>query len=138
MSIGPIESFPPPASTQSENVSVGVGTAPGHSVAATAQQTSQPVSGTLSKQEKSVAKNVPEAYEVPEDVVEVHQDPDIKNQVIIEYLDKAKDIVLQVPSTEELSVERGIAAEFQQAAKLRATEETAPASEGGKSHGNKL
>ena len=77
-----------------------------------ASKTSEPtqaVSGTLSKAESSAAKVVPTIYELPEDVVEVHQDPDIKDQVIIQYLDKAKNVVLQVPSNQELDVERGIA-----------------------------
>jgi hypothetical protein len=66
-----------------------------------------------------------------EDVVEVHQDPDIRGQIIIQYLDPSKNVVLQVPSTEELSVERGIAQEFQQAAELRESEgEAVPGPEG--------
>jgi hypothetical protein len=73
---------------------------------------------------------------LPQDVVEVHQDPEIKDQIIIQYLDKAKNLVLQVPSSQELDVERGIAQDFQQAAKVRATEKTAAASEGETSHGD--
>jgi hypothetical protein len=65
----------------------------------------------------------------------------VKDQVIVQYLDQAKDVVLQVPSKQELSVERGIAQEFQPAAKLGASEGTAAAgsrSKGEKTHGNKL
>jgi hypothetical protein len=76
---------------------------------------------------------------LPEDVVEVHQDPESKGQVIIQYLDQAKDVILQVPSQQELDVQRGIATEFQQAAKLRVSERTVAArSEGEKAHGNQL
>ena len=78
-----------------------------------------------------------DAYESPPDVVELHQDPEIRDQVIIQYLDKARNVILQVPSNEELMVERGISQEFQQAAKLRVTERTpAAASEGEKTHGD--
>jgi hypothetical protein len=67
---------------------------------------------------------------LPQDVVEVHQDPDVKDQIIIQYLDQARNIVLQIPSNEELAVERGIAQEFQQTAKLRAA--SGSATEGSK------
>jgi hypothetical protein len=67
----------------------------------------------------------------------VHQDPETKDRVIIQYLDQAKNVVLQVPSNQELGVERGIAEEFQQAAKLRASADTAASgSEGEKTHGD--
>jgi len=54
-------------------------------------------------------KMCPQPTELPKDVVEVHQDPGAKDQIIIRYLDKGKDAVLQMPSNEELSVERAIA-----------------------------
>jgi cAMP phosphodiesterase len=89
----------------------------------------------LPKQEKSAPKNVPASYVLPEDVVEVHQDAESKQQVT-QYLDQSKNVILQVPSNEELSVERGIAQELQQAAKLRANADAAPASEQGKKYGD--
>jgi hypothetical protein len=136
MSIAPVASFPPANTEHSADPAVGSGHAP---VSGGANRPAQPVSETLSKKESSAAKNIPATYELPEDVVEVHQDPDIKSQVIVEYLDSAKDVVLQVPSNQELAVERGISQEFQQAAKLRARDSTAAAvSERGKIHGNKL
>jgi hypothetical protein len=77
---------------------------------------------------------------MPQDVAEVHQDPEIKSQIIVDYLDKAKNVVLQVPSNEELSFERGVVEERQQAAKLRTSQATAAAgsagSEGGTNHGD--
>ena len=90
----------------------------------------------MPKQETSIAQSARLTYELPEDVVEVHQDPETKDQ-IIDYLDKARDVVFQVASSEEVSVERGIAQDFQQAVKLRATADmTATGSQGGKAHGN--
>jgi len=69
----------------------------------------------------------------------VHQDPEIKDQIIIQYLDHAKNVILQVPSDQELSVERGIAKESEEAAKLRDSEAAAAAGTGGeKTHGNQL
>ena len=102
-----------------------------------AEEAEQPVSGALPKQKTTVAKKVPVTYELPEDVVEVHQDPEVKDQIIIQYLDHAKNVILQVPSDQELSVERGIAKETQEAAKQRAGKATAAAgSEGGETHGD--
>lgn len=63
----------------------------------------------------------PSSYELPEDAVEVHQDPEAKDQIIIQYLEQAKDVVRQVPSNQELSVEHGIAQEIHPAAKLWAS-----------------
>jgi hypothetical protein len=121
MSIAPVASFPP-ASTEQSDVA-----------------NARPVSGSLAKQEDDLAKSLPTTYELPEDVVEVHQDPEIKGQVIIQYLDQAKNVVLQVPSNQELGVERGIAQDFQTAARERADESTAAAgTEGKKTHGDQL
>jgi hypothetical protein len=139
MSIAPVQSFPPLRSEPSSNPGVPSSTLQAHSASAVAAGTATPDSGTTPKQEKLVAKNSPSTGELPEDVVEVHQDPDRGDQVIIQYLDQAKDVILQVPSQQELDVQRGIATEFQQAAQLRASERTVAArSEGEKAHGNQL
>lgn len=55
----------------------------------------------------------------------MHQDPDIRDQLIVQYVNKAKEVVLQVPSSQELAVQRGIAQDFQHAAKRRASENPA-------------
>jgi len=137
MSIAPVQSFPPEINEQPENADVRSNKAQTRPAATVAETVAQSVSGTPPKQESSGAKSTPVTYELPEDVVEVHEDPEIKDQVIIEYLDQSKNVVLQVPSNQELSVERGIAQEFQQAAKLRESQGTAAAtSEGVKNHGD--
>jgi hypothetical protein len=38
-----------------------------------------PVSGALPKQENAVAKNVSSTFKSPQDVVQVHQNPEAKN-----------------------------------------------------------
>lgn len=139
MSIVPVQSFPPARSEQSSNPSVHSGNLQARSESGVAKERAQPDSGTLPKEEKSIAKNGLSINELPQDVVEVHQDPESKGQIIIQYLDGAKNVILQVPSNQELTVERGIAQEFLQAAKLRASETTAAAGrEGEHTHGNKL
>ena len=138
MSIAPVESFPPQRNAEPENPNAASGYTQARSASgAVAESAAQPVSGTLSKQESTVAQSVSSTYEMPQDVVEVHQDPEIKDQIIIEYLDTAKNVVLQVPSAEELSVERAIAQEFVQAAKLRPNPVSrAAGNEGEETHGD--
>jgi hypothetical protein len=137
MSIAPVQSFPPAKNDQSENATVRSDKTVARPAAKPIEtEPVQSVSVTLPKQEKPVAKSVPSTYTLPEDVVEVHQDPESKGQVI-QYLDKSKNVVLQVPSSEELGVERGIAQELQEAAKPRANPETAEAAVGvGKNYGD--
>jgi hypothetical protein len=129
----------PPASSQLSSPTVVLGSPQGRSELGAAKAPAKPVLGSLSKEEKSIAKNVPSTNELPQDVVELHQDPESKRQVIIQYLDQAKNVVLQMPSQQELGVERGIAKESLQLAKLRESPAKAAAgSEGEKSHGNQL
>jgi hypothetical protein len=136
MSVGPIQSFPP----QKNELAVNPSPAPRHAETThesdgAVDKAVQPVSGTLPKQETSSAKNVHPPFESPQDVVEVHQDPETKGQ-IIDYLDKAKNVILQVPSSQELSVERGIAQELQRAAQQLAKSETTSANTGEKTYGD--
>ncbi len=149
MSIAPVEGFTPPRNEQSSNAppanasaNARSSRAPARPKPVSAEEVAPSVSGTLPKQETAGEKNVATPRELPEDVVEVHQDPEIKDQIIIQYLDPARDVVLQVPSNQELSVERGILRDSQQAAKLRATDRAATAAsavnEGEKAHGDKL
>ena len=139
MSIAPVQSFPPAGNVQSANTTVRRSQSQARPAPVSAEQPSRPVSGTPPERENPVPRSVASTDELPPDVVEVHQDPTNKGQVIIQYLDKAGDVVLQVPSSQELSVERGIAEEFQQAEKLRASEGNTPAGNAGeKTHGNQL
>src|ERR1700733_10239435 len=97
MSITSVEGVPPVRSEPSGNPSVGSS----HSQASTKSNLAKspaPVSETVSKGETSVAKKIPSIYEFPQDVVEVHQDPEIKDLVIVQYLDQGQDVILQVPS----------------------------------------
>jgi hypothetical protein len=135
MSIAPVEGFPPPGNELSGSRQLPNSQTRAQS--AVAEQASQPVSETLQKPEGIAQKHVPSTYELLRDVVEVHQDPEMKGQIIVQYLDQAHNVILQVPSNQELDVEHGIAQEFQQEAKLRATVATAhPGSEGEKTYGH--
>ena len=78
MKIAPAQSFPPASSEQTENTSVRSGRTAATQVASATEEQAQPGLGTVPNQEKSIAKNVPSRYELPQDVVEMHQDPEIK------------------------------------------------------------
>ena len=140
MSIAPVQSFPPDRSNQPETTSVHVQPTAARTALKPEEestQSSQSVSGTVPQPEKPVAKNVSAPYVLPQDEVQLHQDPENKNQIIIQYLDPSKNVILQVPSNAELDLEHGIAQELQEAVKLRASEDTAAVvSEGEKSHGD--
>jgi hypothetical protein len=134
MSIAPVEGFPRPGNELSGSHQLAD---PQTRVQSATAEASQPLSDAPPKPERSAQKHVSSTYELLPDVVEVHQDPDIKGQIIVQYLDQAHNVILQVPSNQELNVEHGIAQEFQQEAKLRATVATAhPGSEGEKTYGN--
>jgi|SRR5271157_1728598 len=147
MSIAPVGGFPPSGNGQvgsgsSVNAQMGSSGAPGRAAAGVPEEGAEPVSGPLPKQENAVAQKVPATYELPQDVVEMHQDPEIKDQIIVEYLDQAKSVVLQVPSPEELDFEHGVAEELQQTMKLRPSQASAasgsPGNEGEETYGNQL
>src|SRR5271154_349965 len=137
MSIAPVNSFLPERSESTANQSTSPVRSSGSPASGAPESVAPPLSEPWPKRTISVTKSVPISYELPQDVVEVHQDPEIKDQLIIQYLDKSKDVVLQVPNAQELAVERGIAHDFQQAAKLRASDNAAATvSGGGKTRGN--
>lgn len=131
MSIAPVESLSPITNEPSASPNVPSVNSQARPASGSAEESTQSVSGTLSKQENTTVKKVPSTYELAQDVVEVHQDPEIKDQIIVQYLDKARNLILQVPSSGELSVERGIAQESQQEAKLRQNQESAAAAQSG-------
>jgi len=137
MSIAPVTEVPAVEHVRSQSVSLGSGPSQIRPQPSAAEPSAQPVLGAVPKPESRFVKSAPSTYELPQDVVEVHQDPAIKGQVIIQYLDQSGNVVVQVPSAQELSVERGIAEEFQQEDKLRASEVTTTADHaGGKIHGD--
>lgn len=137
MSIGPVVAFPSQIGAERADASVASDPASVRPKPDTTEQSAPPILGTQPNQENPVPQKSPATYELPEDVVEVHLDSQVKNQIIVDYLDQAKNVILQIPSDEELGVERGIAQELEQAAKLRSTQAGAPAvSQGGKAHGD--
>ncbi|MFZ1158399.1 MAG: hypothetical protein WAO10_11495 [Candidatus Sulfotelmatobacter sp.] len=143
MSIGPVQNLGPVTEAPSAKVSPPVErsqtTASQHDPA---EEIAQPETGTLPKQKELGVKNLSSPAQLPQDEVQVQRDSQIKDEVIIKYLNTATgDLILQVPSAEVLSVDRGIYQEFQQQAKVRENAGTAPvadrpSTEGEEPHGN--
>lgn len=137
MSIRPGQSFPPAKSAEAADANVRASRTDARPDSGLAQAVSQPVSASLPKPKTSGAPRVPITNELPQGVVEVHHDPKVKDQIIIQYLDQSKNLIQQVSSDEELSVERGIATDSEAGAKLHSSQSvTAPTSEGEKTHGH--
>ena len=79
---------------------------------------------TVPKAESHDPQRAPSTPLEPEDEVEVQWDTQLKNELIFKYIDGTGKVVLQVPSSEALSVKRGIQKEFDRragdaAAKIR-------------------
>ena len=90
----------------------------------------QPGSGTVPNSETQHVQKVAAEPELPEDVVQVQHDSQIRDEVIIKYTVEATGrVILQVPSAEVLSVARGISQDLREEAKLESSS-TANAVEG--------
>ena len=90
-------------------------------------------SGTLPERETQSPKASAEPQPLPEDEVQVQHDR-VDGEIVIKYLDRAGEVVLQVPSSQVVGITRSIASDFQEAAKERRQE--IESGEGGKSHGH--
>ena len=93
----------------------------------------QPISGTVSRQEAPGANAAPTVTQQPEDEVELQRDSELENQLIVRYVDKAGNLVLQVPAEQLLNVERAIAQEFRQLKPHAASDD---GGQKGESHGH--
>ena len=145
MSIAPVEGYPASGSRQSETVPTNANVRSGRAKqvpTAVAAEVDRSRFGNAAKTERHRRKkclfHLRLARRMSSKCTRILE---IKDQIIIQYLDQAKDVILQVPSNQELNVERAIAQEFQQVAKLHANATTAAAtaaagSEGEKNHGD--
>jgi len=121
MSIGPFTPTETGMSTKVADSQAAAASSSPRSAAGAPHAPDKPAPETLPEQEDADTRQRSKVYESPQDVVEVHQDSEVKSQLIVEYLDRAHNVILQVPSNEALTVERGIAQELEQAAKLRSS-----------------
>jgi hypothetical protein len=120
MSIGPVQSLEPVSQEPSAKANP-----PAERSQTSANQqeptgkTAQPETGTLPKPKAAGVKNPPSPAELPQDEVQLQQDSQIRDEVVVKYLDRATGgLILQVPSAEVLSVDRGIYQEFREQDKV--------------------
>lgn len=121
MSIGPVQNLGPvteaPSAKANPPAERSQTTASQHPAA---EEVAQPETGTRPIQKEAGVKNLSSATELPQEEVQVQRDSEIRDEVVIKYLNTTTgDLILQVPSAEVLSVDRGIYQEFQQQAKVR-------------------
>ena len=94
----------------------------------------QPDPGTTAE---ATPRSVSAPAEVQQDEVQVQQDSEIKDEIIIRYVNPAGNVILQIPSSQVLGVQRAIDQVFEQEAKARASAgATQTGSNGGKTHGH--
>ena len=78
-------------------------------------QTFPPGSGYGPKLEVPAQKASAPDSQLPEDEVQLQRDSQLENQLIVRYVDRAGNLILQVPAQQVLNFERAIAAEFEPA-----------------------
>jgi len=71
-----------------------------------------------------------------EDEVELQRDSELENELIVRYVDKAGNLILQVPGSQMLNFQRAIAAEFQHSKQSAAAPASEKVSQSGESHGH--
>ena len=133
MSINPVPNFGPQDAAQSVDSRALRPQASSSPRATDPQQQSNAETG--STRETQQAQKAAVAQEEPQDVVQVQTDSQLENQIVIKYMDNASGrTILQVPSTEVLSVDLGISKDLQQ--DLKPEVSSTPAKGEGGNHGH--
>lgn len=132
MSISPAISFNPVIEDLSSSTQSQQNSSRPHSqgIASSAE------SGKVSNAEVETPKSSPAPPQVPEDEVQLQRDSELENEVIVRYVDKAGNLILQVPGAQMLNLERAIAAEFHQPKSQAAAEASKETGQSGESHGH--
>ncbi len=113
MSINPVPSFGPQDAGQSADART-LRPQPSSSPRVPESER-QSNAGTRSSQEIQQAQKAAAEQEQPQDVVQVQTDSQLENQIVIKYMDRVTgQTILQVPSSEVLSVALGISKDLRQ------------------------
>jgi hypothetical protein len=109
---------------------------------APAQLNDRPAPGQKSAPSKSAPAPKPESpgpettaapAEIPQDEVQVQREGQANEEIVIRYMDHAGNLILQVPSSEVLSVAQGIDQDLEQQTRARVAESAGSAQgEGGR------
>ncbi len=78
-----------------------------------------PGSGTLSVQEIPSRTPTPPAAETAQDEVQVQRDSESNGQIVIRYVDKSGNLILQIPSSQVLGLARALERTLSQQTKHR-------------------
>ncbi len=133
MSINPVQSFGPQDAAQSADARA-LRPQPSSSPRAPDSRPQSNV-GTRSIQEIQQAQKAAAERELPQDVVQVQTDSQLGNQIVIKYTDQATGrTILQVPSSQVLSVALGISEDLRH--ELRPEAASASGTTEGEKHGH--
>jgi len=75
---------------------------------------SLPKAGEVSDAEVQAPKDDSASSQLPEDEVQLQHDTELQQELIVRYMDKAGNLILQLPNAQTLDLQRAIAAEFDQ------------------------
>lgn len=100
-----------------------------HAQSHTPHASPQPFSKPDPKPEPPASQNSNLLSQLPQDEVEVQRDTQADGAIVIRYMDRSGDLILQVPTEQVLNVSRGIDQDVQRQQKARAEVE---GHEGGK------
>lgn len=92
--------------------------------------------GSAPKQDVPVVQASAPTVEIPQDEVQVQRDSETNNEIVIRYVDGSGNLILQVPSSQVLSLARSIAQTFEQQASSKANQVEATNGKGGNSRGH--
>jgi hypothetical protein len=92
-------------------------------------------SGNSPTADTAILPGAPQAAEPPQDEVDVQRDSQTGGDVVIQYKDQSGNLILQVPSSQVLGLERALRQEFREKADAQARAEQT-GNEGGQGHGN--
>jgi hypothetical protein len=95
-----------------------------------------PDTGNAPKQEITTSEKNSPSPELPQDEVQVQRDSTTNGEIVVKYIDRSGNVIVQVPSTELLSLARSISQDFERQAKVRTTGGVAVSGEGDSIHGH--
>jgi hypothetical protein len=97
----------------------------------------QPDSGNRPDPEPVESRSVPSLSEIPEDEVEVQRDSQNDGEIVVRYVDRAGNLILQVPTEQVLNMTHAIKEDLEREQEARAKPETGPKTNlGGKFDGH--
>jgi hypothetical protein len=95
-----------------------------------------PDSENVPKPDGPASKSAPTEPQLPEDEVQLQRDSELQNELIVRYVDKAGNLILQVPGAQMLDCERAIAAEFHHSEARAVASAGEQVGQSGESHGH--